>query len=321
MRWSAISKLAGVAASLLGLFLLYRVLSRYDAAEITEALGDLSALDIGLALGFATVSFAALACGEILAVRYAGFRLDWPRTAKVSTAAIGIGHAIGLAALSSGAVRYRMYRRHGADVPALAKLMLFSGITVAVGMLSVGGIAMLGRPQEIAELIGIASSETRLLGGALLAIVALYIACCAMFSGSIRLFRINLSLPASWLALGQIAAGATNYAAIAGCLYACLRPFAEAGYAAVAALYVGSDAAAVIGHVPGGWGVLEYVLTAALDQPHLIAGILAFRTIYYLLPLFIGLALFAQDELAGIRERANSDDLDRVPHGRAAQPQ
>ncbi len=320
MRWSAISKLAGVAASLLGLFLLYRVLSRYEAAEIAEAIGDLSALDIGLALGFATVSFAALACGEILAVRYAGFRLGWLRTAKVSTAAIGIGHALGLAALSSGAVRYRMYRRHGADLPGLAKLMLFSGITVAAGMLSVGGIAMLGRPQEIAELIGIAPAETRLLGGALLGIVITYAVCCTSFSGSIRLFRINLSLPASGLALGQIAAGATNYAAIAGCLYACLRPFAEAGYPAVAALYVGSDAAAVIGHVPGGWGVLEYVLTAALDQPHLIAGILAFRTIYYLLPLFIGLALFAQDELVGFKERTGSEDLDRTPHGRAALP-
>ena len=318
MRWSAISKLAGAAASLLGLFLLYRVLSRYEAAEILEAVRDLSPLDIGLAIAFAAASFLALAAGEVLAVRYAGFRLGWARTAKVSTAAIGIGHAIGLAALSSGAVRYRMYRRHGADLPGLAKLMLFSGITVAAGMMTVGGIAMLARPQEIADLVGLASGQTRMLGGALLGVVLLYAGCCAAFSGSIRLFRVTLSLPPARLALGQIGAGALNYAAIAGCLYACLRPFAEAGYPTVAALYVGSDATAVIGHVPGGWGVLEYVLTAALDQPHLIAGILAFRTIYYLAPLFIGLGLFAQDEIAGLRDRTSGEDADGAPHGRAA---
>ena len=159
MRLSVISKLAGVAATALGLYLLYRVLSRYEVDEIRSALGDLSAVDLGLAAGFGVVSFLALSAGEFLAVRYAGHALPPSRVAKTTVAAIGIGHALGLAAFSSGAIRYRMYGRDGVDLPELGKIMLFSGLTVACGIACVGSVAMLARPQAIAAFIGLSPGQ------------------------------------------------------------------------------------------------------------------------------------------------------------------
>ncbi len=304
MTWSAISKLIGVAAALFGAWLLYRVMGRYDAAEILGALDKLSPVDFALAGLFTILSFAALAAGEYCAVRYCGHRVGIGRIARTSTAAIGIGHAVGLAALSSGAIRYRMYGRAGVKLEDLGRIMLFAGLTVAMGMASVGGVAMVAQPDANAQLLSMDVGQVRVIGGALLAIVAAYVGLCALRLRALHIGRFTLPLPSPGLALGQIASGAVNYAAIAACLYACLRPFAEADYPTVATLYVGSDAAALIGHVPGGWGVLEYVLTSALEQPHLIAGILVFRTIYYLVPLFVGLGVFLQDEMAGLRRRA-----------------
>ena len=320
MRLSVISKLAGVAATALGLYLLYRVLSRYEVDEIRSALGDLSAVDLGLAAGFGVVSFLALSAGEFLAVRYAGHALPPSRVAKTTVAAIGIGHALGLAAFSSGAIRYRMYGRDGVDLPELGKIMLFSGLTVACGIACVGSVAMLARPQAIAAFIGLRPGQTQWLGAALLTAVLLYLAACLFVRGAVRLLHMTIALPGIRLALGQAIAGSANYASIAACLFACVRPFADAGYPTVAALYVGSDAAAVIGHVPGGWGVLEYVLTAALAQPGLIAGILVFRTVYYLVPLFVGLAVFAQDELAALRDRSRSATPEIERQARAVAP-
>jgi uncharacterized membrane protein YbhN (UPF0104 family) len=212
-----------------------------------------------------------------------------------------------------------MYNRAGVKLEDLGRIMLFAGLTVTVGMASVGGVAMVAQPQSIAQLLGIGAGEVRLIGGALLAMVAAYVGLCALHLRAIRIGRFTLPLPSPVLALGQIGAGATNYAAIAACLYACLRPFAEADYPTVATLYVGSDAAALIGHVPGGWGVLEYVLTSALEQPHLIAGILVFRSIYYLVPLFVGLGIFLQDEMAGLRRRVMQGKDKPHPPATAAQ--
>lgn len=317
MTWRTFSRIIGVAAPLFGLWLLYRVLGRYNADEVLGALDSLTAVDLVLAGFFTIVSFIALTLGELCAVRYAGHRIGLGRVARTATAAIGIGRAVGLAALSSGAVRYRMYGRAGVPLLDLGKIMLFAGFTVAGGMASVGGIAMLVRPDAIARLIGFDPLHVRLAGAILLVLVAGYVGLCSLRLGAIRIRRLSLALPSPGLALGQIGAGIMNYSAIAACLYACLRPFAEADYPTVATLYVGADATALIGHVPGGWGVLEYVLTSALAQPHAIAGILVFRTIYYLVPLFVGLALFLHDEMAGMRNR-DSDRTEQHRTHRAA---
>lgn len=317
MTWSAISKLAGITAALFGFWLLYRVLSRYDAGEIIAALEQLTAADLAQAALFAVVSFAALATGEFCAVRYAGYRIGFARVARTATAAIGIGHAVGLAALSSGAIRYRMHGRAGVTLAGLARIMLFAGLTVAAGMASIGGIALLARPQAIAPLVGLPAPQLRLAGAVLLGLVAAYLVLCCLRLGPLRIRGMALALPSPGLALGQIAAGAANYAAIAACLHACLRPFAEADYATAATLYVGADATALVGHVPGGWGVLEYVLTAALAQPQVITGILVFRTIYYLVPLVVGLAVFLQDEVADLRRRSSDHDGKHPPHSAA----
>lgn len=303
MTWSTLSKLLGIAAALFGAWLLYRVLGRYDAAEIFGALGKLGIVDVALALFFAGLSFAFLSLGEICAVRFAQQQVSVPRVVRTTIAAIGIGHAVGLAALSSGAIRYRMYGRANVALADLGKIMLFAGLTVATGMAVVGGIAMVAQPHAIAELLDLDLLTVRAIGLFLLALVICYIALCARDLRSIHIRKVELALPSWRLAMVQTLAGAGNYASIAACLYACLRPFAQADYPTVATLYVGSDATALIGHVPGGWGVLEYVLTHALDQPHIIAGVLVFRTVYYLLPLFVGLGVFAQDELSGLRTR------------------
>ncbi|MGE0152090.1 MAG: YbhN family protein [Reyranellaceae bacterium] len=316
MTWSAISKLLGILATLFAAWLLWRVLSRYDAAEIFLALRRLGPVDVLLALFFAGLSFAFLSLGEFCAVRYAGQKVGVRRVARTAVAAIGIGHAVGLAALSSGAIRYRMYGRAGVPLAGLGRIMLFAGFTVAAGMTVVGGVAMVARPQAIAALIGLGVPGVRAAGLALLALAAGYLALCALHLRALQIGRLALALPSWKLAAVQTLAGAGNYAAVAGCLYACLRPFAEADYPTVATLFVGADATALIGHVPGGWGVLEYVLTAALHQPHLIAGILVFRSIYYLLPLFAGLAVFVHDEVA--QWRARHADGGNAPPGAAA---
>ncbi len=67
----------------------------------------------------------------------------------------------------------------------------------------------------------------------------------------------------------------------------------------MAAVYVGSNATGLIGHVPGGWGVLEFGVSSFLPGTRLMAGLLVFRIVYYLVPFLIGICTLLADELHG----------------------
>jgi len=66
------------------------------------------------------------------------------------------------------------------------------------------------------------------------------------------------------------------------------------GYARVLATHLSAAVIAVTTHIPGGLGVVETVFVAALGDavPHsgLIAALLAYRALYYLVPLAVAAA-------------------------------
>jgi hypothetical protein len=295
----------GVIATALGLFLLYRVLRRYDFAEVLAAVSNAPLWAVALTVAFTVGSYAAMAVMEWLAVRYTRQRVRPRRIVKTTVAALGIGHSIGLVALSSGAVRYRMYQRAGLSPLAVGEIVIFSGLTVGLGLASVGGMALLWRGGDVlAEPLGIPQAVIDAIGWAALAAVAGYIAICAFAPRVWRFWSFHFRLPSFGTACGQALAGTMNLLCVSGALYAALVAFVAVDYPTAATLYVGSDVSALIGHVPGGWGVFEYIVTEALDDPKVIASIVIFRTIYFLLPLAVGLALFVIDEVAGRRSSA-----------------
>jgi hypothetical protein len=301
MAWQIVRGAAAIAATALAVFLLYRVFERHDLAEIARATTRLTSLDFARAVGFAVLAYAGLCLAEYLAVAYARRRpLPASRVVRTTVAALGIGRSVGLAALSSGAIRYRMYSRCGLAVADVAKIVLFCGITVALGMLTLVSAALTVHGRLIRDVLEIDFDVALIaaFGGA--ALVALYPVLCAVRRAPLRVRKVRIDLPSWPVACAQIAIGTANLALIAATLHACLLPFADVPYLTVAALFVGAEAASVIGHVPGGWGVLEYVVVNGLSQSELIAGIVMFRAVFNLGPLGVGLAVFLGEELRGL---------------------
>jgi len=302
----------GIVATAVGLFLLYRVLRRYDFTEVANAVASAPLWTVALTAIFTIGSYAAMATMEWLAVRYTRQHVTLRRIAKTAVAALGIGHSIGLVALSSGAVRYRMYQRAGLSPLAVGEIVLFSGLTVGLGLASVGGIALLWRGGDIlSEPLGIPQGLIDAIGWAALAGVVGYVAVCAFAPRVWRFWSFYFRLPSFGTACGQALAGTMNLACVSGALYAALKGFTVVDYPTAATLYVGSDVSALIGHVPGGWGVFEYIVTEALDDPNVIAGVVVFRAVYFLAPLAIGLVLFVIDEVTGRRAPVGGKKRDK----------
>src|SRR5690554_7902328 len=94
-------------------YMIYRAVREYSLEEVVASLGTIPALHIAGALSFAALSYLCLTGFDYLALRYAGKPLAYRRAALASFCRLSIGHNIGVAALSSGAIRYRFYSRWG----------------------------------------------------------------------------------------------------------------------------------------------------------------------------------------------------------------
>lgn len=287
-------------------FLLYRGLSRYTMEEIAASAGDIPAARLAGAFSFAAASYLCLTGFDWLAVRYAGKPLAWRRTALASFVSLSIGHNVGVAALSSGAIRYRFYSRWGLDAGDLAKIILFCGMTVGLGLAALGGIGLLLYPAEAGGMLGLGRPALMGVAAACLAMPAVYLLLAAFMRKRLRLGRWTLDLPVLPLAAGQVAVGALNFACVAACLHQLLAAFSDVAYLQVAAIYVIGNVSALISHVPGGLGVLEATVAFLLPGTAAIGALIAFRVVYFFVPLALGLPLLLVSEYV-LRGRAPAD--------------
>lgn len=289
--------LIAVAAIGLATFLLYRTLSRYSMDELIAAVAAIPVTHLAAAAGFAAGSYICLSGFDYLALRYVGRPLPYYKAAWASFTSLSLGHNIGLAFLSSGAVRYRFYARWGLSAEQVAKVIVFCGTTVGIGLMVLGGAALLLRSSLAVEITGLSRLIVTVLGIACLALPALYLVLAAFVRRSLRIRRWSLEMPSLRLAIGQVVIGSVNFACVAACLHQALAAVTDVAYGGVASVYVIANTTALISHVPGGLGVIESVVMYLLPGQDLIGPLLVFRFVYFLIPLCIGIPVFLVTEL------------------------
>lgn len=296
--------LIAAAAICLAAFLLYRTLSRYSLEELTAAVAAVPVPRLLAAAGFAAASYVSLTFFDYLALCYVGRPLPYPKAALASFTALSLGHNIGLAALSSGAVRYRFYSRWGLAAGEVAKVIVFCGVTVGLGLMTLGGAALLLRSELAVKITGLTHPVIIALGLGCLAVPAIYLILSAFVRRPLRIRRWSLEVPAFRLAIGQVLIGSINFAFVAACLHQALAAVADIAYLGVASVYVIANATALVSHVPGGLGVIESVVMYLLPQNDLIGPLLVFRFVYFLAPLVLGGILLAVTEVV-LRRRGS----------------
>jgi uncharacterized membrane protein YbhN (UPF0104 family) len=295
VKW--LKRVIAVAVIVLAGFLLTRTLSGYSRAQIVESVQAIPASRMLAGLAFAAGSYFCLSWFDFFAVRYAGKPLPYYRCALASFCALSLGHNIGFAALSSGAVRYRFYARWGLTTGEVARAVLFCGMTVGLGMITLGGIALLARSDLAAKMLGVSQTLAITLGAVCLTLSALYLLAAAFVRKEITIRSFTLPMPPLTFALAQIVIGPLNYVCVAGCLHQVLSAAGDVPYLPVAAAYVIANTSALIAHVPGGIGVVESVVMFLLPGAGVIGALVMFRVLYYLVPLCIGGPLFGLTEL------------------------
>lgn len=293
-RWAPWITLAITAVMVL---MLSRTLRRYDLHEVLEALRSVSLKRLGLAIACVAGSYFSLTLFDALAIRYVRRRLPYRKIALASFCALSIGHNVGLAAFSSGAIRYRFYSRWGLAAQDVGKIIVFCAMTVGLGLLTLGSLAWTLQPDLAAKMTGLPLSAVRTVGLLALALPVGWVGLAFVMHRRLRIWRWYVEMPSPRLAAGQLLVGTVNFAFVAGALHQAVLTAAQIGYFEVAAAYVIGNTAAIASHIPGGLGVIEAVVMYLLPQVNLLAAVLLFRAVYYLLPLPLGALCLLLTEL------------------------
>jgi phosphatidylglycerol lysyltransferase len=138
----------------------------------------------------------------------------------------------------------------------------------------------------------------------LLGMVGLYLLWSLFGPEGIELGSWSLRTPRPSIALPQIALAVIDLSVSAFVLWLLLPAGSGVSPIAFAGAYSIAMSAAVISHVPGGLGVFESLLVLALPglpADQLVGSLLAWRGIYYLLPLLGAAILFGGQELRSQR--------------------
>jgi uncharacterized membrane protein YbhN (UPF0104 family) len=232
---------------------------------------------------------------EKVGLTWMGARLPW--TASLSTAFIAnaIAHSLGANLLVSGAVRARLYDRHGVSLTQVAGATLFQGFSFAVGISALAGAGLMLASSQALAAIAIATPVARTAGLVLLSAVAAYLLACAFHRRPLHAFGRTLALPSPGKALVQLTIGAADNATACAIIWVLLPPGAV-DYLAFVGAYAIACVAGLISTVPAGAGVFEGSLSALMPKAQpaaLAAAFLGYRLAYFLLPLLLAVLALA----------------------------
>jgi glycosyltransferase 2 family protein len=196
MKFKKFLPVLGLVAFCMAAYLLYRALSQYNAEEIVESLFAVSPPQLAFGMLFVAGSYFSHTIFDLLASRYVGAKLSYRRVALASFSAISIGHTLGLAAVSSGAIRYRFYSRWGIASADIAKIILFCAMTVGLGLSTLGGLALLLQPEVAAKILSLSQAAAIVVGTACVALSVLYVSLAAVLRPALTQWDHNASAQA-----------------------------------------------------------------------------------------------------------------------------
>jgi phosphatidylglycerol lysyltransferase len=297
------SPLAGLVFFGLALWALYWSLREYHYRDMVEVFRALPASRVASALGLTAAGYLVLTGYDALGFRYAGRPVPLRPVALASFIANAFGNTVGNTLITGAAVRYWIYASYGLSATEITRAVLFCSLGFWLGFTLLGGLLFLIEPIAMPAALHLPLATTRPLGAVLLGALAAYGLLVATRRRPWKVGGWTLAVPSPVLTLGQLGVTALDLVLMASALYVLLPPAASLSYALFLSIFLLALVAGTVSQVPGGLGVFETVMLLLLGQamaaPGVVAALLAFRAIYFLLPLLAAAAIVGLREARG----------------------
>jgi uncharacterized membrane protein YbhN (UPF0104 family) len=311
----------GLGAVVLSLWLLHEEFRGESVGPTVVAhLRAISPSRYLLAFASTLAAYAALAWYDRIALQHLHIRhISWTFVSICSFTTYALGHNIGASVFSGAMVRYRAYSAKGLSAAEVAVLVALCSLTFALGTLLLGGIVLVGEPQELRRLARFLPpvftnvTAARALGVVCLALVAAYAIGSALRLKPLRIGGFQIAYPRRAIAAQQFIAAPLELLGAAGIIYFALPDAGHPSFAVVLAVFLASFSVALVSNAPGGLGVFELMFINAMPSVpriEVLSALLIFRLFYLLIPLAFALVvvvLFERGRLAETLRRADAE--------------
>lgn len=298
-RRSRLKSYVGIAVSVLlaavAGWVLWRTFQRISFADVVAQMRALPASTLALAALCAAGAFTVLALYEIAIVRYVKGAVGRAKPMLTAFIAFPLGHAVGQAMLSGGALRYRMYTPAGFSATEVGAAVLLANLPYALGFGLLFDISLVFASDMLAPMFRVSSRWLFALGCIGLCKDAGYVLLILLRTRPIKLGGWSVNLPSPAMTLLQLLVGLADIFLVSTLLYLLLPESIGIGYLPFLGAYLASVLVGVLSHVPAGLGVLESMLLLLLPEvppEQLLAAVLMYRVIYEIIPVLISLGLW-----------------------------
>ncbi|HEY9635269.1 MAG TPA: lysylphosphatidylglycerol synthase domain-containing protein [Coleofasciculaceae cyanobacterium] len=306
-------KLLDNLTSLLGFVLLgislaaiHHELRHYNYRDIVNTLTALPASRLYSAIGLSALGYG-ISIYDYLAFRYIGHSIAFSKsffTGFISSAAT---NTVGFAFLTGSAIRYRFYSTWGVSAFAIAQVIVFENISFWLGLLAVSGVMFLSHPLEIPIQLKLPLS-VRPLGIIFLLLVAAYLLGSIISRKPLKIRGREFRFPSLQISLAMLGISSMDWIVAAAVLYVLLPSPTPISFMDFLGIFLLAMTGAVVSNVPGGLGVFEgailLLLSSKIPATTIFGTLLAYRGVYYFLPLGVATALMGLYE---IRTRLRRD--------------
>jgi uncharacterized membrane protein YbhN (UPF0104 family) len=296
--------------------------------DVQRGFDSLPVSHIVVAILLTALNYLILTGYDWIAIRHLKKKLPFSRMMAGAIVGYSCGNVLGWL-FGGNIVRYRMYSKWGFTTLEIIALVSILSITFWLGLFLLAGIAFLvlpvHLPQDVLEMLkfesklwGEVSLSQQLLGTIFLACVGAYLISCLLIRKPIRFKDFSVALPPFRLSAMQLTVSAGDFLLATTTLYALLPPDVvgpdKINFSTVLIAYLTAQIAAVLTHVPGGYGLLEAILLTFLEGPDssntgpVLCAVILFRLIYYLLPFVVAIIIFVINEYLPSLSRAESND-------------
>jgi phosphatidylglycerol lysyltransferase len=292
------------------LWLLHNELAGFRYRDVMKWFGALPPGNVALAFILTACGYAAMTGYDTLAFRNIREPMPYRRIALASFVGYAFSNSLGHPLFTGTPIRARLYSGWGLSALQVTRIVVFCFLTFWLGFGTLSGFVFLAEPLPIPSSWHIHLTTARPLGIAFLAALALYLWNAARKTRPLRLGGVEMPLPGLKLALGQVLLSCLDWGLAAAVLYEVMPTHPSLTFMPFLAVFLLAQLAGVLSQVPGGLGVFEsamvLLLTSrapGLQASEILAGLVAFRGIYYFAPLIAASLALGGHEVA-LRRKA-----------------
>ncbi|MEH2111600.1 lysylphosphatidylglycerol synthase domain-containing protein [Nostoc sp.] len=301
------SSLFGLLLLVLSLWAIASELRQYNYRDILNSLAAIPKSRLSWAIWLTALGYLVMIGYDILGFNYINRSLSWNKIAFTSFISSAFSNTIGFALLTGSAIRYRFYSSWGVSAVAIAQVIAFANFTFWLGMFAVAGLIFVINPLTIPTQLHLPFATVRPIGVIFLLLIAIYLLGSILIKQTLTIRQQDFRFPSLPISLAQIAISSFDWILAALVLYAILPSNTPLSYLEFLGIYLLGMFAGVVSNIPGGLGVFETVvllfLSDKISAAAVLGSLLAYRGIYYFLPLLLAAGLLGIYE---IRFRAGS---------------